>query len=163
MLTWRILTRPSVLPREPPHLPPRWCCSCWAQHPQRSAGRPQARIPPLYPPLYPTPSLSPARSCDQRGSCTFDPTLNTVRPWAGMRPAGPQLHYGPHWHGKVWPPPSSHLYSAESETFVKVSCCFLWVENKERALCVCVREIMRGSWCVTDLLNGSKGLISSEN
>lgn len=38
------------------------------------------------------------------------------------------------------------------------------VSGKQRKSSVCVcEEIMRGSWCVTDLLNGSKGLISSEN
>ncbi|TNN59945.1 hypothetical protein EYF80_029849 [Liparis tanakae] len=82
-------------------------------------GRPGA-----WPSLCPAASLCPASGRDPGRSYAGGPTRDTPLPWLGMD--GPETRSGPPWQGELSPPPNlPNSYSAESETFAKVPCCFL--------------------------------------
>lgn len=130
----RKLTKLGAGPEEPLYRTLRGSRSCWAQDQRKTKPRLQAPTPSesLWPSLDPAASLCLARSGDLDCSCTCrqTPSRQTPSPW--LQTDGPQTHYAPPWQGEPSPPPSSHLHSAESETFAKVPCCFLCVEKHKQ-------------------------------
>lgn len=134
------LTRPWVWPGEPPHRTLRWSYSCSPQEQWRTAEGTEALSPPPSLSQCSSPSLChPPSPCSASGSepgcsCTCGPP-----PSPGPKTDDPQIHCGPPWEGELSSLLNLNSYSAESETFVKVPCCFLWIKT-QRDTAVSMKE-----------------------